>query len=69
MEFKYVYTTKQYCEDCGKKKVAAIPASHWRDIEVVDCMFCNEDYQRDISYFLNHHEYDTKTKSYKKVGS
>ena len=66
MEFKYVYITKQYCEDCGKKKVAAIPASHWRDIEVVDCMFCNYDYSKDINRFLLNYEYDTKTESYKK---
>tara|TARA_B100001750_G_scaffold247929_1_gene275699 strand:+ start:3138 stop:3347 length:210 start_codon:yes stop_codon:yes gene_type:complete len=66
MEFKYVYTTQKYCEDCGRKKVAAIPASHWRDIEVLDCMFCNNDFSMDINRFLINYEYDTKTDSYKK---
>ena len=50
----------------GRKKVAAIPASHWRDIEVLDCIFCNHDFHMDINTFLINYEYDTKTDSYKK---
>ena len=69
MEFKYVYRAKnKYCEDCGEKKVISIPSNSFMgDIEVVDCIECNQDYYNDVSDFLNNHKYDNKSKSYVKV--